>query len=273
VTFNWKVPPVGTPVIQLDINPEELGRHYPNKVSLLGDAKVVLRQVISAAEANSTSLRSEWVRRTQTLVLEWREEFGPLLDSEDVPMRPERLCRDLSNHLPPDALLVADTGHSGMWTGGMVDLKKPGQGFIRAAGSLGWGFPAALGAKLALPNRPVVLFTGDGGFWYHLSELETAVRWNINLVVLVNNNRSLNQEIGPYTKAYGKLHGRHHELWHFNEVDFAKVAESLGAFGVRVHKPQELAGALEQALGAGKPAVVDVVTEITAMAPRAFVYE
>ena len=99
--------------------------------------------------------------------------------------------------------------------------------------SLGWGFPATLGAKLALPDRPVVLWTGDGGFWYHLSELETAARWNINAVIVVNNNHALNQEIGPYTKSYGgTLHGRHSELWHFEEVNFAQIAKEMGADGV-----------------------------------------
>jgi acetolactate synthase I/II/III large subunit len=152
----------------------------------------------------------------------------------------------------------------------MVDLTRPGQGYIRAAGSLGWGLPATLGAKLAVPDRPVLLFTGDGGLAYHLSELETAVRWGIKAVILVNDNRSLNQEIGPYSKAYGgSLRGRHHELWHFTDLDLAEVARSLGATGIRVTKPGELAGALDQAFAADGPALVDVVTDIDALAPIA----
>src|SRR5205085_6975063 len=124
-----------------------------------------------ASDAGSAASRAAWVKRVQALEQEWRAEWAPLLDSKVVPMRPERLCRDLTRLMPPDTLLVVETGHSGMWTGGMVDLNRPGQGFIRAAGSLGWGLPAALGAKLAAPDRPVLLFSGDGGFWYHLSEL------------------------------------------------------------------------------------------------------
>jgi acetolactate synthase-1/2/3 large subunit len=199
LTFDWQVPPPETPVIQLDVDPEELGRHYPNRVSLLGDAKTVLGQLIDASDASTAALRQQWVKRAQTMVSQWREEFAPLMNSDAVPIRPERLCKELGELMPPDTLLVSETGHSGMWTGGMIDLNEPGQGFIRAAGSLGWGLPAALGAKLALPRRPVLLFSGDGGFWYHLSELETAVRWNINAVLLINNNRSLNQEIAIYT--------------------------------------------------------------------------
>ena len=170
------------------------------------------------------------------------------MESDAVPIRPERLCRELGRHLPDDALVVSETGHAGMWTGAMLDLSRPGQGYIRAAGSLGWGLPAALGAKLAVPQRPVLLFSGDGGFWYHLSELETAVRWNINAVLLVNNNRSLNMEIDVYRDAYGgQLERNHGDLWKFRDVSFAAVAETMGARGIRVQKPGEIAGALEQA--------------------------
>jgi len=273
VTFQWQVPPVGTPVIQLDINPEELGRHYPNDVSLLGDAKVALRQLIEAADASTGAKRERWVTRAQTLARRWREEYAPLMNSDAVPIRPERICRELTQLMPADTLLVSETGHSGMWTGGMIDLDKPGQGYIRAAGSLGWGLPAALGAKLAQPDRPVLLFSGDGGFWYHLSELETAVRWNIDAVLLINNNRSLNQEIDLYTAAYGgQLRAGHAELWQFTDVSFAELARAMGAQGFRVQKPGELSGALDKAFSSGQPSVVEVVTEMTAVAPLAFLY-
>jgi acetolactate synthase-1/2/3 large subunit len=156
-----------------------------------------------------------------------------------------------------------------MWTGGFVDLKVPGQSFIRAAGSLGWGLPAALGAQVAAPERPVVLFTGDGGFWYHLSELETAARWNIPATIVVNNNRSLNQEIGPYTEAYGgSLHGRHSELWHFADLDLAQVATSMGVLGLTVRKSSEFAGAMQRAVEHPGPVVINVVSDIDILAPR-----
>jgi acetolactate synthase-1/2/3 large subunit len=270
VTLTWQVPRPGTPVIQLDINPEELGRHYPNQASLLGDAREALRALIPLTDAGSAARREDWIARTQSLTAAWRAEWEPLMSSDAVPMRPERLCRELTDHLPADTLLVAETGHAGMWTGGMVDLNRPGQGYIRAAGSLGWGLPAALGAKLARPERPVLLFSGDGGFWYHLSELETAVRWNIGAVLLINNNRSLNQEIAIYSDAYGgRLEGKHEQLWRFADVSFAAIAETMGAKGIRVERPGDLPSALDQAFSAGGPVVVEVMTEITAVAPVA----
>jgi acetolactate synthase I/II/III large subunit len=273
VTYNWQLPRQGTRVIQLDIDAEQLGRHYANVVPLLGDAKVTLAELLERVSRDGD--RSDWVERVGAIVREWRGGVRAELESDAVPLRPERLCAELGGALPEDALLVVDTGHSGMWTAAMVDLTKPGQGYIRAAGSLGWSFPAAIGAKLGAPDRPVCVFNGDGGFWYHVAELETAVRWGVGLVVVINDNRALNQEIGPYTKAYGgELQGRHGELWHFQDVDFARLAESVGARGIRVTRPQELGGALasafEQAEAERRPVVVDVATEMTAMAPTGY---
>lgn len=271
VTYKWQVPPMGTPVVQLDIDPEELGRHYPNKESLLGDARTVLLQMLDHCNTDSQSIREPWVARTTEMSSEWRDEFHSTMHSNAIPIRPERVCQELTNLMPKDCILVSDTGHSGMWTGGMIDLNKSGQQYIRAAGSLGWGLPAALGAKLAAPERPVVLFSGDGGFWYHLSELETAARWNIPVVLLINNNRSLNQELDLYTEAYGgALEGRHADLWHFNDSSFAEIARAMGVDGICVNKPEQLSSALEAAFEMQRPCVVEVLTEITAVAPLAY---
>jgi len=267
VTNNWKIPRPGTPVIQLDISAADLGRNYPNAVSLLGDAKVTLQRLNATLKPMES--RGDWTRRVQQLVGEWRAEAAPLLNSDAVPMRPERLCKEITDFLPQNAVVVSDTGHSGIWTGTMIDLKKPGQRFIRCAGSLGWAFPASLGVKCALPDAPVLCFTGDGGFYYHLAELETAVRYGINAVIVVNDNRSLNQETRLFDAAYGgQQRGRSREMWVFEDINLAKVAEAMGCFAIRVERPSELRGALERAFAANRPAVVDVVSDIKAMAAR-----
>jgi len=269
VTLNWQIPPLDTKVIQLDIDPAELGRHYPDTLGLVTDAKLGLADLAAAAGQDSSPPRLAWVRRAQDIVRQWWQQYAGLMASDAEPIRPERLAAEFTRHLPGDALLVSDTGHSGMWTGGMVDLTAPGQGYIRAAGSLGWGLPAALGAQVAAPDRPVILWTGDGGLWYHIGELETAARWKIPAITVVNNNRSLNQEINVYSRAYGgSLHGRHGQLWHFEDVDFAKVAESMGVLGLTVRKAADFEAALEKALASNGPAVINVVTEIEALAPR-----
>lgn len=271
VTHGWRIPPPGTAVIQCDIVGVDLGLNYPNAASLLGDARTCVAAVLDEVGAPDAGRRAPWLDEVAAIAEGWRGALQEQMSSEAVPIRPERICAELSDVLPSDALLVADTGHAGMWTGGFVDLRHPDQDYVRAAGSLGWAFPAALGAKCAVPDRPVIAFCGDGGFWYHIAELETAARWGINAVIVVNNNSAYNQEIGLWTGAYeGELHGRHREMWTFTDVNFAAVAESMGVAGLRVEKASEFAGALDAALSLDRPAVIEVVTDIWARAPAAW---
>ena len=205
VTNEWRVPSPGTPVIQLDIDPRELGRTYPAEVAMHGDAKATLRRMIEALEPIGG--RADWTDRAQQLVREWREDVAPRANSEAIPIIPERLCNEITQFLPSDSMLVADTGHAGIWTGSMIDFNHPTQEYIRCAGSLGWGLSAAMGAKCALPDRPVLCFSGDGGFWYHIAELETAVRNNINVVTVINNNSALSQDQRGDERAYAGMEG------------------------------------------------------------------
>lgn len=269
VTWDWRIPPLGHPTIQLDINPEELGHQYRNDVSLLGDAKVTLARMVELADGDPPAGRGTWTARTATLVQEYRDEVADLMHSEAEPIRPERLAQELTNMLPPDAVLVSDTGHSGMWTGGMIDLNYPAQRYIRCAGSLGWGLPGALGVKLGAPDQPVVLWTGDGGLLYHWTEMETALRWNIDVTIVVNNNDALSQGQNSVKRLYGgEFHGRHADIWKFRRSNFAEMAKSMGGNGIRVEQPGQLAAAIEQGIATPGPFVVDVATEIEAMAPN-----
>jgi len=268
VTNEWTVPAPGRSVIQLDIEAQELGRNYPNVVSVLGDARTVLRQLIDEVEASRCN--QTWISRVHLLVNEWRTSVEPLRHSDAVPIRPERVCTELTRLLPPDCIVVVETGHAGMWSAMYLELTEPQQTFIRAAGSLGWGLPAALGAKCAAPGRPVVCFSGDGGFYYHLAELETAARYGINVVIVVNNNHSYNQETELFATAFGGRQTDGFEMWQFTEVNLAHVAESLGCVGVRVERPGQIAPAVQHALHCGRPAIVDVATDIEALAPPAW---
>jgi acetolactate synthase I/II/III large subunit len=269
-THFWAVPPIGTPAIQIDIEAQAIGRNYPLKAAVNGDAKVTLARMLEHADRGSATRRASWIAETQTICKDWYAKYASVLGSDAMPIRPERICRELTQHLPDDAIVVVDTGHAGMWMGGMFDLKGPRQSYMRSAGHLGWAFPAGIGAKCAMPQRPVVTFTGDAGFWYHLAEVETAVRWKINAVTLVNNNSSGNQSKRGFDRAYGGQQTEQaRELWTYNKMDFARLAQDMGALGIRVEKPSEIAGALAQALAADRPAVIDVVTDIDALAPLA----
>jgi acetolactate synthase-1/2/3 large subunit len=271
LTVDWEIPATGTKVIQLDINPNELGRNYPNEVSLCGDARKVLEQLIVLSEKKSDY--QEWLEYIKELKQNWRNHFLPLLTSNEVPIRPERICYEISKFLPENGVLVSDTGHSGMWTGAMVDLNHANQRFYRCAGSLGWGLPGAIGVKCALPDQIVVSFVGDGAFYYHIAELETAVRQSIPLIVVVNNNSAYNQEIPLWDNVFeDKKSVNHHpkELWEMNQLNFAKIAEGFGCVGIRVEKPEDIATALQKAITLNQPVVIDIVSDVNAFAPKAW---
>jgi acetolactate synthase-1/2/3 large subunit len=269
-THFWAVPKIGTPAIQIDINPQALGLNYPLQACVNGDAKVTLQKMLAAADKTTAGKRKAWVAQVQQLRSDWYAKYKPMLESDAAPIHPARICHELSKHVPDDAIVVVDTGHAGMWMGGMYDLKSPNQSYIRSAGHLGWAFPAGLGAKCGVPERPVVTFTGDAGFWYHIGEIETAVRWKINAVTVVNNNGGGNQSKRGFDRAYGGTQTeRGRELWTFSKMNFARIAEDMGALGIRVEHPSAFPAALAQALAANRPAIIDVATDLEALAPTA----
>jgi acetolactate synthase-1/2/3 large subunit len=269
-THFWTVPKLGVAAIQIDVDPEALGRNYPLKAAVNGDAKATLGRMLGEADTSSAARRKPWLATVRGLCEEYAAKYRELFESDAAPIRPERLCSELTRHTPDDAIVVVDTGHAGIWMGGMYDLKSPNQDYLRSAGHLGWAFPAGLGAKCACPDRPVVTFIGDAGLWYHIAEIETAVRWRVNAVTVVNNNGSGNQSKRGFDHAYGgQQTAQARELWTFNPMNFARLAEDMGALGLRVEKAADFAPALARALEAKQPAVIDVVTDIEALAPLA----
>lgn len=271
-THFWQVPPIGRRAIHIDLEPTAIGRNYPVEVAVQADARTALARMLDLADAGTADRRAEWRQHATEVVSGWRDEYRELMESEATPIRPERICADLTGLVPDDGIVVVDTGHAGMWMGGFYDMRTPQQSYMRSAGHLGWAFPASLGAKCGAPDRPVVCFTGDSGLWYHIGDIETAVRFGINSVTVVNNNRSGNQSMRGFDRAYGgKQTEEAKELWVFTEVNFAKVAESIGAVGIRVEKPSEFAPAMERALELDAPVILDVVTDIEAVAPTAVV--
>ncbi len=258
VTKNWTLPNPGTKVIQLDIDPEEIGKNYPGALGILGDVKVsidALNSVITGAK------KTAWLEHAVSCTAAWKQKVEPYRTSDVKPIRPERLCREITEVLPEDAIVVADTGYSAIWAATMINIDSVRQTFLRAAGSLGWAFPAAMGAKCAAPDRPVICFAGDGAFWYHLGELETASRWGINTVTVVNNNSALGQCLPGINRAYGDDEGEKQHMSDFRQTNFSRIAEEMGAFGVRVSDPKDIKGAIQKALRQDKPSLVEVITE------------
>ena len=269
-THFWTIPSKGTATIQIDIDPSVNGRNYPNEVSVVGDAKACLEKM-SEMNVQVPSNRSKWLTEVKNICTSYKEDFSEVYNSKAVPIRPERIVHELSKEMPGNAVVVVDTGHSGMWMGGMFEMRKTSQSYIRSSGHLGWAFPAAIGAKCGAPERPVICFTGDLGFWYHMAELETAVRCKIKTITVINNNNSGNQALRTTRMLYDdKLTDRSNEMFPRTKDNFAKIAEDMGAIGLRVENPGEIKPAFQRALEEELPVVIDIVSDIEVVAPLAW---
>ena len=267
----WRLPRNGTPCAQIDIDAAVIGRNVPVEIGINADARSALHGMLELDAPEPPDARSRWLSDVRGMSQEWLAARAEHTGSGATPIRPERLCRELSGWLPSDAVIVVDTGHAGMWMASMFELTSSAQRFIRSAGHLGWAFPAGLGAKCAAPERPVVTFTGDLGLWYHIADIETAVRRNIAAITVVNNNHSGNQSRRGFALAYdGRPTEESNALWVHREVDFAALAEGIGALGIRVTRPDEIRPALDRALDSHRPTIIDVVTDIAAAAPPAW---
>jgi acetolactate synthase-1/2/3 large subunit len=264
-----QMPRPGIRIIHIDINPAQPGANYPNVLPLVGDARTVLQQMLEVARTGERGTHREWVAKAQQGLRDWREKEHQHMHGNAIPIRPEQLANELVKTCPENTLYVTDTGYAGTWAGVYMDLPA-GKNCLHCEGSLGWAFPAAIGAKAAVPERPVVAFTGDGGFFYHLTELETAVRNGINMVTVVLNNQAMALQTQVLHDHWPTSHDLDKLSEFRKETNFAKIAQEMGAWGVRVTDPKDIAKAVRDAIEADMPAVVDVVIDQAAVAPASF---
>jgi acetolactate synthase-1/2/3 large subunit len=262
-TANWRLPSEGTAIVQIDIDPMEIGRNYAGTIGIQSDVKAGLEALVAGCAKKP---RKAWLEQGKAHVAAWQKVVAEQPGGEH-PLRPNVLCQLLTDNLPEDAIFFSDTGWSAQWTGNMIGIRHATQSYYRAAGSLGWSVPAAMGAKAAAPDRPVVVFCGDGGFFYHFPELETARRWGLNVVIVVNNNGGLGQGVRNINATYGNRAGNKEELHRFHPLSLKTIAESLDCWGATVDKASDFAKTFKAALACGKPAVIDVKTDPDAVAP------
>ncbi len=244
-------------LIQIDIEPRNAGWSYPLACSLIGDAKDVLKQLL---RMGGEGLQNE-DRQAASTRLEERKRAAkffenPALYSGAVPIMPQRLVKDLNEALDPETIVTLDAGGNRVWMAHYYQTKAPGTLFVPGGlAGMGWGAPAAVGAKLVHPDRPVVSVSGDGGFSMSVHVIATAVQYDLPVVFVVMNNSGLGMI------ATGDLGGDSPAA--FNDTDFAAVARGFGAEGLRVENPAEIQDAVKEALQKGRPTVVDVITDGT----------
>ncbi len=263
VTDVSKFPKPGTRIIHIDLDPMTLGRTYKEDVSIVADAQVALGMLGEAAKQAKLHKKparwGDWTKKIQADVKAWRANFQKLAKEQvvDGRLNPRYVLACLNDTIRGDDVIVADTGYMAAWTATMVDQKAAGRGSLRAAGSLGWAFPAGLGAKLAVGSkRRVFCLTGDGGIGYHIADLETALRLKLPVTTIVMNNASLAFEYHVQKFIHKEMCP---EASEFLDTNYAEVAKAFGAYGERVSSPDALKPALRKAEESGRPALIDVV--------------
>jgi acetolactate synthase-1/2/3 large subunit len=257
----FQYPGKGTRIVHVDLDPNSLGRTYREELSIVADSREALKMLHEAALAAHVngSKWAGWTKQVQGSVAAWQEDLERVSrDSmHEGKLNPYHIMRLIDQHVGGDDMLVADTGYMAAWAVTALQQKKAGRNTLRAAGSLGWAFPAAFGAKLAVgPKRRVFALTGDGGLGYHLPDLETALRLKLPTVTIVMNNCSLAFEYHVQKYVHEEMCP---EASEFLDVQFADVARAFGAHGERVTSADQFIPALRRAEESGKPAIVDVV--------------
>jgi acetolactate synthase I/II/III large subunit len=253
-----KFPAPGTKVIHIDIDPEVLGTTMREDASLLGDAQLTVERLSEATHDLQPSW-NDWTDEVMGRVAAWKAEFRKLAQEKTTAGRinPVHVMGVLNDLLGGDDVLVADTGYMAAWGSTLIEQKRAGRNTLRAAGSLGWAFPAAFGARLGVgPSRRVLCLTGDGGLGYHIGDLETAVRLGMPTVTVVMNNATLAFEYHVQKYLHDFMTPEASELV---DVDHAAVARAYGAHGERVTDPDQIGPAILRAFDSGRPAIVDLV--------------
>jgi acetolactate synthase-1/2/3 large subunit len=268
-TDSWQLYPKNAKYIHIDIDSQEIGRNYEATVRLLGDARLTLESLTVALKSINLDRRhAARAAIEQTIAAghkAYEKDIAEAVDMDQSPLRPERLMRDLNDLLTPETIVVSDASYSSVWVANFLVARKVGARFItpRGLAGLGWGLPYALGAKAANPKAPVFCLVGDGGFAHVWSELETARRMDLPIVVVVLNNQILGYE----KHAEMVIFGEYSNACDFTPVDHAAIARACGCDGVRIDKPADFKPALIAALKSSKTTVIDVITDECAYPP------
>ena len=245
-----------TKIIHIDIDPAEIGKNVEIGLPIVGDAKNILSSLNKVLKIYKPSNE---VNQWTDMIKAKKQELLPRVTYDDVPLKPQSVIKEISEVLTADSILTTDVGQNQMWAAHFFDTQKPRK-FISSGGlgTMGFGFPAAIGAKIACPDDPVVSINGDGGFLMVCQELATVREYDIPVIAVVLENRTLGMVYQWQSLLYNE---RHSQTLLGNSPDFVKLAESFGINGVRVEKPGETKEALSSAIKDNEPVLLNVVVD------------
>jgi len=259
--------PPGLTVVHLDVNPWELGKNYPTEVAILGEPKATLPELAEAIRRHTgKNGHPQAAKRTEAVSAAFAAERAELINRAEaeatrVPISPLTLMHEVSKVTPADAVIVDEAISSSQGIRHFFRCADSKSFFGLRGGGIGWGLPAALGVKLALPNRPVVALVGDGSSMYTNQALWTAARESLAVVYVIFNNTSY-RILKQRTKALKGFSAEDDRYVAMDLdrplIDFVGLARSLGVSGTRVEKSSDIGPAVEKALASGGPHLVDV---------------
>ncbi|NIN66922.1 MAG: thiamine pyrophosphate-binding protein [Anaerolineae bacterium] len=262
-TVNWTVPSAasGVTIIHVDVDPKEIGNNYPTAVGMVGDAKLALSDLLDAVKARVQGREADEARLegiSKEAELWWQSAEAKML-SDSIPIKPQRVMKELIDALPVDSVIVADAGTGTPFTSAFYE--SPAGRYVvipRGYGGLGYAIPGVVGAKVARPEATVVGLMGDGSFGMSAGELETIARLQLPVTILQFNNSCFG-----WIKALQALYydGRYVSVDFSPDTDHASIAQGFGLLGVRVDRPQALGPAIRRAIQSDKPTFIDVITE------------
>jgi acetolactate synthase-1/2/3 large subunit len=238
-------------IIHVDIDPAEIGKNVRVDLPVVGDAKYVLRDILKALKIKARQ-DNEWTRK----IREYRKEFAPKMDYDDFPLKPQRVIKEIMEVLGEDDIVTTEVGQCQMWAEHFLTRAKA-RTFISSGGlgTMGFGFPAAIGAKVAKPENNVIDIAGDGSFLMVCQDLVTVVKEDIPVVVAILDNRFL----GMVRQWQELFFDKRYSAVNLGRVDFAKLAEAFKARGVKVKRPGEVAPAVKEAFESGETTVIDII--------------
>jgi thiamine pyrophosphate-dependent acetolactate synthase large subunit-like protein len=266
--FNWIIQ-FGRPprfgrevkVIRVDIDPTDMGHNRDVDVPIVGDARAVLEQLAAEAKGNIDPNRYyDWVSKLRNLDTRKRAEQDKRMSTDNLPIHPLRLCKEVRDFIRRDAILVVDGQEILNFARQSIPTFLPGHRLNSGTfGCMGVGLPYGIGAKVARPDKQVLVLHGDGSFGINAMEIDTAVRHRIPVICVISNNGGWTADT-PWGMPLPKP-GRH-----LGHTRYDRMAKELGAHGEFVEKPHEIRPALERAFASGNPAVVNVMTDDKARA-------
>ena len=250
--------PADAQIVQIEIDPQELGRNYPVTVGIVGDAKAVLEDLLERMRADEPRPNPQWVSEIEDLAARRADRLNGEGRLSYLPLKPQRVYAELRKVMPRDAIIALDAGLAPNFGQDRLNFYEP-RSLITSLdlGGLGFSFPASLGAKFAAPDRPVVNFNGDGGFLFNAQEFATAVRYNLKVVTVIMNNSCWGSE-----KAYQRYaFDERYVGADTNNPRFDRYAELFGGTGFYVERPEDVGDALLEALKTDGPSIIEIPTD------------